>query len=238
MPRRKSISFVKPQVIQVIGGAGFMPPISTPPVVLDTLSSTLNIFNANPYLIGVFYLFLNLGGRFLSLELTKRQEWFLSQPYVRPFILFAVMFISTRNIAVAFWTTIGILSVLWVFANENSDFCLVPGWKQNPTQPINNYDDVMNRIKKLMKTDEIHDDGHHDTPHEEQHTASLTETKQDHPQVVNQADIHHDSHEIHKNDTRDIHHNDSHEIRHTDKHGDHHDMHESQRNDPHEDITH
>jgi len=221
MPRRKSISFVKPQVIQVIGGAGFMPPINTPPVVLDTLSSTLNVFNANPYLIGVFYLFLNLGGRFLSLELTKRQEWFLSQSYVRPFILFAVMFISTRNIAVAFWTTIGILSVLWVFANENSDFCLIPGWKQNQTQPINNYDDVMNRIKKLMKTDEIHDDGHHEHPHEEPSTAPSHEV----PHVVNQGD----THEVH---------NDSHEIRHNDKHEDHHDKHEAQLNDPHEDIRH
>jgi hypothetical protein len=166
MPRRKSLSFVKPQVIQVIGGAGFMSPMnSPPPVVLDTLSTTLNVFNANPYLIGIFYLFLNLGGRFLSLELTKRQEWFLSQSYVRPFILFAVMFISTRNIAVAFWTTLGILSVLWVFANENSEFCLVPGWKQNPVPPINNYDDVMNRIKNLMKSDDTHaDDGHHEPP--------------------------------------------------------------------------
>jgi hypothetical protein len=169
MPRRKSISFVKPQVIQVIGGAG-MPAMmpSMQPVVIDSLSATLNVFNSNPYLIGVFYLFLNLGGRFLSLELTKRQEWFLSQSYVRPFILFAVMFISTRNIAVAFWTTVCILSVLWVFANENSDFCLIPGWKQNIVPATNNYDDVMNRIKNLLKSDEPHDDGHPEPPSEQE----------------------------------------------------------------------
>lgn len=209
MPRRKSISFVKPQVIQVIGGAGMpalMPPMQ--PVVIDSLSATLNVFNSNPYLIGVFYLFLNLGGRFLSLELTKRQEWFLSQSYVRPFILFAVMFISTRNIAVAFWTTVCILSVLWVFANENSDFCLIPGWKQNNIPATNNYDDVMNRIKNLMKSDEPHDDGHPEPNHEQ-------------PTVVQQE-------EDRPLDKTELPPNDAHEIRNNEKNEDHHDAHEAQ----------
>lgn len=224
MPRRKSISFVKPQVIQVIGGAGMpsmMPPM-VQPVVIDSLSATLNVFNSNPYLIGVFYLFLNLGGRFLSLELTKRQEWFLSQSYVRPFILFAVMFISTRNIAVAFWTTVCILSVLWVFANENSDFCLIPGWKQNIIPATNNYDDVMNRIKKLMKSDDTHDDGHPEPHHEDHHEPH---------QETHHEPNHEQHHEDRPVDKAEIPHNDAHEIRHNDKHEDHHDAHEAQHND-------
>ena len=160
MSRKRQIGGNPPSVIQVVnGGAGFpmpgLPPV-VPSMIMDPLSSTLSLLNSNPYLIGVFYLFLNLGGRFLSLELTKRQEWFLAQPYIRPFILFAVMFISTRNLAVAFWTTVGILSVLWVFANENSAFCLIPGWKEKT--PENNYDVNMSKLKKV----EIPDDGHHD----------------------------------------------------------------------------
>lgn len=219
MPRRKSNSFVKPQVIQVIGGGGAAMPMPEA-VVIDSLSATLNIFNSNPYLIGIFYLFLNLGGRFLSLELTKRQEWFLSQPYVRPFILFAVMFISTRNVAVAFWTTVGILSVLWVFANENSEFCLIPGWKQGPLPQMNNYDDVMNRIKKLMKSDEIHDDGHHEPPHPELHHQGKQESQPDKQEVPPEK------HEVPPND--------SHEILHNDKNDDHHDKHEAQLDTPQE----
>ena len=219
MPRRKSISFVKPQVIQVIGGGGeamAMPEA----VVIDSLSATLNVFNSNPYLIGIFYLFLNLGGRFLSLELTKRQESNLSQPYVRPFILFAVMFISTRNVAVAFWTTVGILSVLWVFANENSDFCLIPSWKQNAIPPSNNYDEIMNRVKNLMKSDDIHDDGHQDKPEPppELHPHNKQETqpgKQEAPPD--------------KDEVPPI---DSHEIQHNDKNDDHHDKYEAQLDTP------
>lgn len=178
MPRRKSFSFVKPQVIQIIGGAANAATAASnvasavattaevaAPMQIDSLSTLLLLANSNPYLIGIFYLFLNLGGRYLSLELTKRQEWVLSQPILRPFILFAVMFISTRNMAVAFWTTVGILSVLWVFANENSDFCLIPGWKEGVTKG-NNYDDIMANIKKAVKgATEPHDDGN-DAPQE------------------------------------------------------------------------
>jgi len=159
MSRKRQAGGNPPSVIQVVGGAGFpMPglPAVAPTMIMDPLSSTLSLLNSNPYLIGIFYLFLNLGGRFLSLELTKRQEWFLAQSYVRPFILFAVMFISTRNLAVAFWTTVGILSVLWLFANENSAFCLIPGWKEKA--PENNYDVNMNKLKKT----EIPEDGNHD----------------------------------------------------------------------------
>ena len=145
-----------PPVIQVMGGsaAGFMAPMALPgPPVMDPLSSTLAIMGANPYMIGIFYVFLNLGGRFLTLELTRRQEWFLSQPFMRPFILFSVMFIATRNLAVAFYTTAGILAVLWLFANENSAFCMIPGWRDELSQKKKeeedkSYQDTMKAIKK------------------------------------------------------------------------------------------
>jgi hypothetical protein len=176
MPRRAQKT--APSIIQVVGGstpavAGFMPPMPPP---LDPLSSTLTVLNANPYIIGVFYIFLNLGGRFLSMELTKRQEWFLAQPYVRPFILFSVMFIATRNLAVAFWSTTGILAVLWVFANENSSLCLIPGWRTDAAkkeEEEKTYDEKMKAVQKHAHEDHHdhppHEEEHHDESHEEHH---------------------------------------------------------------------
>jgi hypothetical protein len=118
---------------------------------------------ANPYVIGVFYMVLNLGGRFLTLELTKRQEWFLSQPIVRPFILFSVLFISTRNFAVALYMTVGILAVLWLFANENSQLCLIPSWRnsQNEINTDKAYEEAMKKIQQ-NKGEEMHPEPHHD----------------------------------------------------------------------------
>jgi len=151
----------------------------------DAISATLMTMGANPYVIGIFYMFLNLGGRFLSLELTKKQEQFLSQPYVRPFILFAVLFIATRNLAVAFYASLIILSVLWLFANENSMLCLIPSWRvKQPDHAATDktYDETMAKLQK-KKDESHHDEGHHDEGHhdEGQHEdqTSHEETHQD-----------------------------------------------------------
>jgi hypothetical protein len=83
------------------------------------------------------------------------------------------MFISTRNLAVAFWTTVGILAVLWVFANENSAFCIIPGWKEKT--PELNYDANMSKLKKI----EVPEDGHHDDPKKDDKIEEKHDNKQD-----------------------------------------------------------
>ena len=117
---------------------GGPPPPFSPPQQggsIDPLSSTLFSLNTNPYLIGLLMILLNLGGRFLPMELTKQQEAFLQNGWVRPVILFTAIFIATRNLAVAFWLTLIIFSVLWFLANETSAFCMIPGWCQQSHEP-------------------------------------------------------------------------------------------------------
>jgi hypothetical protein len=106
------------------------PPPMMPTVggTLDPLSSTILWLNTNPYFVGIFMLLLNLGGRFLALELTKKQEAFLQAAWIRPLIFFTVIFVATRNIVAAFWVTLLFFFVIWVAANENSPFCMIPSW--------------------------------------------------------------------------------------------------------------
>ena len=96
--------------------------------VLDPLSQAIVFVNTNPYIIGCFMLVLNLCGRFLSLELTKKQEEFLAAPWLRPALFFTVIFIATRNLAAAFWVSLLFFSIIWVVANEHSPYCLIPSW--------------------------------------------------------------------------------------------------------------
>lgn len=90
---------------------------------LDTLMAGIN---SNPYFIGIMMLLLNLGGRFLALEISKDQEKFLSQPLVRRFFLFAVLFVATRNILVAAALAFVVILLLGYLFNETSELCL---WK-------------------------------------------------------------------------------------------------------------
>jgi hypothetical protein len=99
-----------------------------PVATADIISQSLMMMSANPYIIGAFYLLMNLGGRFLSLESTKKQEAFLQWPVMRPFLLFAVLFIATRNFVVAVVGTFVVFFILWVAANEHSPYCMIPHW--------------------------------------------------------------------------------------------------------------
>ena len=102
--------------------------------MMDPLSSMILWLNTNPYLIGILMLLLNLGGRYLTLELTKKQEAFLQAPWTRVAIFFTVIFIATRNLVAAFWVTLAFFFVIWIVANENSPFCMIPNWCGHDTK--------------------------------------------------------------------------------------------------------
>jgi len=91
------------------------------PVPVPGIDLLISSINSNPYFIGVMMLILNLGGRFLSLEVSKGQEQFFSNPIIRRFLLFVVLFVGTRNILVAAGMTIIIIILLGYLLNENSD---------------------------------------------------------------------------------------------------------------------
>lgn len=94
--------------------------------VANPIDIIFSSINTNPYFIGLMMLLLNLGGRFLSLEISKEQEKFLSKPIVRRFFLFAVLFVATRNIIIAAALAIIVILLIGYLFNENSDLCL---WK-------------------------------------------------------------------------------------------------------------
>lgn len=91
---------------------------------INPLDAFLQIFNTNPYFIGLMMLILNIGGRFISLEVTKKQEQFLQLPWVRRVLIFTVLFVATRSIWVAFWATVVVVLFLGYLFNENSSLCV------------------------------------------------------------------------------------------------------------------
>ena len=83
--------WLSPPPVAVPAPTVYRPPMQPQPVEggnLDILSVVINTLNSNPYFIGMLMLLLNLGGRFLSTELTPKQEEFLQQRWLRPLSLF------------------------------------------------------------------------------------------------------------------------------------------------------
>ena len=102
-------------------------------MVPSPFDSFVMAVNANPYFIGLMMLALNLGGRFIGLELTKAQENFLQNVWVRRVLIFVVLFMGTRNVLVAFWMWLAVVFLLGYVLNENSSMCIfgsgLPGSK-------------------------------------------------------------------------------------------------------------
>ena len=94
-------------------------------VASNPVESILGVFNGNLYFIGIMMLILNLGGRFIAMEISKEQEQFFQHPWVRRFLIFVVLFVATRNLLVSFWLTIIVVLTLGYLFNENSAFCII-----------------------------------------------------------------------------------------------------------------
>jgi hypothetical protein len=107
--------------------------VQTAGSIPSPFDSFIMAINANPYFIGFMMLMLNLGGRFIGLELTKSQEAFLQNVWVRRVLIFIVLFMGTRNVLVAFWMWLAVVFLLGYVLNENSSMCIfgtgLPGSK-------------------------------------------------------------------------------------------------------------
>jgi len=96
-----------------------------PPVALGPVDSILSVFNTNLYFVGIMMLILNLGGRFIAMEITKEQEQFFQNPWVRRFLIFVVLFVATRNLLISFWLTVIVVLILGYLFNENSSLFVI-----------------------------------------------------------------------------------------------------------------
>ena len=82
--------------------------------------ATMAQIASSPYALAAAIFLLNVGGRFLPMEISRGQEQFLNQPWFRRLIIFVIFFVASRNLITAAWlSAIMILCIGYLF-NENS----------------------------------------------------------------------------------------------------------------------
>ena len=101
------------------------------PTLSESVLMAIHDINMNPYVLGLAYILLNLGGRFMVMSVTPAQEAFLQNIVFRPLLLFAIMFIGTRNMVVAFWLALVVLICLHYLFNENSLWYVFRDWSRH-----------------------------------------------------------------------------------------------------------
>jgi len=109
----------------------------------------LSIVNDNKFFAGVIMLTMNIGSKYVSIKLSKTQENYVKYSLGRQILVFAILWMGTRDIFTSLvLTAIFILLADYLF-NENSKFCVIPNeYKELEDKQINE-DDVNNAINTL-----------------------------------------------------------------------------------------
>ena len=114
---------------------------------LNNCDQKFQYLNNSKYFVGIMMLVLNLGSKYLSLELSQNQEQILSNKIIRRFVLFSVIFVATRDI----WVALGLTAVFIVLVsgifNEDSDYCVVSKAKYFKEITKNDFDKASQIIK-------------------------------------------------------------------------------------------
>ena len=92
----------------------------------DSVTYSLNNLNNNKYFTGIMLIIINLGSKYVSLELSKTQEAYLKYTIGRQILIFSILWMGTRDILISlFFTAIFILLADYLL-NENSKYCIIP----------------------------------------------------------------------------------------------------------------
>lgn len=111
---------------------------------------TFDSLNQSKYFAGIMMLVLNLGSKYITMELSENQDELLKNKIIRRFLVFTVVFVATRDILVSLILTgIFILLVSGLF-NENSNYSII-------TKPVivNINDEEYRQALKIVKSYEF-----------------------------------------------------------------------------------
>lgn len=90
------------------------------------LLTLMNKINENKFFFGLSMLFLNLGSKYLVMDISKSHEMFLKSTIIRRFTIFCLFFVATRDVYVSLiMTAVFIIFALGLF-NEKSPTCVLP----------------------------------------------------------------------------------------------------------------
>ena len=109
-----------------------------------------NTLNQSKYFAGIMMIFLNLGSKYITMELSENQDELFKNKIIRRFLVFTVVFVATRDIFVSLIITgIFVILVSGLF-NENSRFALV-------TKPVISQvtEEEYRQAKKIVKSFEM-----------------------------------------------------------------------------------
>lgn len=124
---------------------------------------SLSAINGSPAAWGVATLVVNLGARFVTTELTPAQEAVMRHPATKRVVIFFMVFLVTRSVAISLIITLAVIMLLEGFANEHSPFNI---FFTRPIQlPLQQMQQQMQHMQQQMHGDTDNDNGNDNRHH-------------------------------------------------------------------------
>jgi len=91
-----------------------------------SMFSGLKILNDSKFFAGLIILTMNIGSKYITVDLSKTQENYIKYSLGRQILIFAIIWMGTRDIVTSLvMTVIFILFADYLF-NEHSKYCIIP----------------------------------------------------------------------------------------------------------------
>lgn len=93
---------------------------------LSKIHNVIMTMNTSKYFAGICMIILNIGSKYISIELSKSQEDYVRNSIGRTILLFSIAWIGTRDIYTSFIITALFEVMTQHLFNEKSTFCILP----------------------------------------------------------------------------------------------------------------
>lgn len=94
--------------------------------MISKIHESVNSLNSNMFFAGIMMLTLNIGSRYVQLNLSPSAESYLKYAITKEFLVFTIAWMGTRNIYVAITLTAAFVILADYGLNDKSNFCILP----------------------------------------------------------------------------------------------------------------
>ena len=94
--------------------------------MLGNVMKYLGYLNNSKFFAGLVMIMLNIGSKYVTIELSKSQEQYLKNKIGRQILIFAISWMGSRDILIALALTAIFTILTDHLFNEESDYCIIP----------------------------------------------------------------------------------------------------------------
>ena len=94
--------------------------------MIAKIKENLASLNNSKFFAGLVMIMLNIGSKYITIELSKTQEEYLKNHVARQILIFSISWMGTRDILMSLALTAIFIVMTEFLFNENSRFCVIP----------------------------------------------------------------------------------------------------------------